>query len=38
MSARARFLSRSGDKAALWRAEIGDLIGFLKTMTGGYHD
>jgi hypothetical protein len=31
-------LSRSGDNAALSRAEIGDVIGFLKTMTDGYRD
>jgi hypothetical protein len=38
MSARGAILSSSGDKAAPSRAEIGDVIAFLKTLTDGYRD
>jgi hypothetical protein len=37
MSARARFCPARGTKQR-FRAEIGDVIGFLKTMTDGYRD
>jgi hypothetical protein len=37
MSARARFCPARGTKQ-LSRAEIGDVIGFRKTMTDGYRD
>jgi hypothetical protein len=38
MSARGAFLVQPGGQAALSRAEIGDLIAFLKTLTDGYRD